>query len=108
MGCGSTQSGGYDKGIRKGTGSSSLKIGVSRLATVPVSEPFLQRVKSRVRGEAALAFEHEASAAQNFERVENKSNCVIQCGRIKGWSTLVRGSIVSDSDPQDINATVIT
>jgi hypothetical protein len=49
LGCGSAPSGkfgGYDKGIRhgKGTGCPYSKEGVTRLATVPISEPCLQRV----------------------------------------------------------------
>lgn len=67
LGCGSAHSGkfeGYGEGIRKGTEYRPYsKEGMSRLATVPISEPCQQRVW----GEAAL---HEATTAKNFQRLE--------------------------------------
>ena len=59
----------------KGRDVLSLKKSVNRLATVPISEPYLQRV----RGEAALTFEHEAFPVRPkfLSEWKNKFHCVI-------------------------------
>ena len=57
----------------KGRDVLSLKKSVNRLATVPDSVPCLQRV----RGEAALVFEHEAFPVRLKFLSEWKTNSIV-------------------------------